>query len=376
MHVLYLNPFDGGSHRACAEGWRSTSRHSLEIVGLPAYKWKWRMRHASITMARAVSQREKPFRPDVIFCTDMLNLPEFLGLAPPWVAQLPTVIYFHENQLTYPIQPPHQRDLHYAYTNLISAISANRVLFNSDFHLCEFTDAAEAWLNRMPDYQHLEIIDEIRQKAAVIPPGVRCLDISKISDDRESTSNRSPLRILWVSRWEFDKAPETFFAALRLLKQNSVKFSLSVLGESYRNAPACFDEARRDLADHIAHWGYLPSRADYDRVLCESDVVVSTARHEFFGIGILEAVAAGCFPLVPRRLAYVETLPDEPRFFYDGTVGELTEKLTALTNLRSQGNSLLSLDEAKSLTDGFRWESIARRLDDEISAVVRDGTTK
>jgi len=37
--------------------------------------------------------------------------------------------------------------------------------------------------------------------------------------------------------------------------------------------------------------------------------VLSTARHEFFGIAVVEALLAGCLPWLPDRLSYPELLP-------------------------------------------------------------------
>ncbi len=50
----------------------------------------------------------------------------------------------------------------------------------------------------------------------------------------------------------------------------------------------------------------MENKREYQALLQQSNVVLSTALHDFQGIAVLEGVAAGCIPVVPNRLAYPE----------------------------------------------------------------------
>ena len=47
------------------------------------------------------------------------------------------------------------------------------------------------------------------------------------------------------------------------------------------------------LKDHIQHFGFCASKEEYYSVLASTDVCVSTALHEFFGVSVIEAAALG-----------------------------------------------------------------------------------
>jgi glycosyltransferase involved in cell wall biosynthesis len=363
MRILALNPYHGGSHQAFLEGWIEHSQHDFDVLTLPAYKWKWRMRHAAVTFAEQLAHPSRPAQQwDALFCTDMLNLAEFRGLCRTEARALPTVVYFHENQLAYPNRAASERDLHFAFTNITTCLAADAVWFNSAFHRDTYLAAVAEWMHRMPDHQLLEASEQIRRKASIHSPGIEM-------PSPRPTRRDGPLRVLWVSRWEHDKAPEKFFAALEQLQQRRVEFRLTVLGESYDNVPECFATARVRLAGHIDHWGYAPSREQYVQWLQDADVVVSTALHEFFGIAIVEAVAAGCFPLVPRRLAYPEVLGGHDVFFHDGTATGIAKRLQELSE--RVANSVTCWPEARTgpaITAQYAWPivpswSVAAKLD-------------
>ena len=332
MNILALEPYFGGSHKAFLKGWTTHSRHAWTILDLPPRKWKWRMRHAAITYAEQV---EAAFvggqRWDLLFCSDMLNLAEFLGLAPRWIRDLPSVVYFHDNQLTYPFRFMGERDFHFGFTNLTTALAATEVWFNSAFHRDNFLGALHDALKRMPDYQPLPATSQIRAKSRIHPPGIEPLP-------PRGPRKSGPLRITWAARWEHDKNPDAFFAALKILKKRGVVFRINVVGEQFKDAPPIFETAHKTFHAEIDRWGYQPTRAEYAAALREADVFVSTADHEFFGISTVEALAVGCYPLLPRRLAYPELLdldhtPESQEFFYDGGSAELATRLAELAEL-------------------------------------------
>jgi glycosyltransferase involved in cell wall biosynthesis len=369
MRILALEPYYGGSHKAFLDGWSEHSRHAWTVLGLPAFKWKWRMRHSAYTLAQQVGQRvAQGERWDVLFCSDMLDLAAFYGLAPAELRQVPSVAYFHENQLTYPVRSESERDYHFGYTNMTTALAATRVWFNSVFNRDSFLGALPAFLNRMPDHQPVEAVDQIRAKSDIQPQGVRQMPAR---EERKA----GPLRILWAARWEHDKNPRLFFDALKELKNRGISFHVSVIGEQFREVPEVFAWAKDHFREHIDRWGYQGSRAEYEAALLEADVIVSTADHEFFGISVVEAIAAGALPVLPRRLAYPEILSEIERsdgelFFYDGGLTELADRL-ALLGQRAETNDPWQGDVRRGVraVKRFTWPQLAPRLDDALDGL-------
>ena len=104
MKILFLEPFFGGSHQDFATGFSMHSRHDITLLTLPPVAWRWRMRTASLTFLQKIkSLREY----DRVFATDMMDVAQFKALAGP--ACPPVVLYFHENQMSYPLSPRARR---------------------------------------------------------------------------------------------------------------------------------------------------------------------------------------------------------------------------------------------------------------------------
>lgn len=366
MNILALEPYYGGSHRALLDGWIAHSRHHWTLLTLPPHKWKWRMRHAAVTLAELAGKQQAAGRQwDVLFASDMLNLAEFLGLAGDAVRRLPAVAYFHENQLTYPVRHDDRRDLHFAFTNMTTALAAEQVWFNSAYHRDTFLDALRAFLHGMPDNRMPHVPQTIRRKSWVQPPGIEVL-----SPRRRRPPG--PMRILWAARWEHDKAPETFFRAMEILQSHGVEFRISVIGQQFREASEVFAAAQKTFACRIDRWGYQQSRSEYEAALTEADVVVSTAVHEFFGISMVEAMSAGARPLLPQRLAYPEILaplgPAATEFLYDGSAEQLAARLQAIAAGANSGE--WTPERVGRVCERFDWKRRADEMDCRLEDLV------
>jgi len=308
MRVLVLEPFYGGSHRQFWDGLRRRSRHEVHLAALSAFHWKWRMRGGSLSLANRLE--DDPLPADILLSSDYLALPDFLALAPRPYRTLPTALYMHENQLTYPVAEGEKLDYQFGLTNVVSCLAADRVFFNSAYHRAAFFEELPRFLGRFPDPVPEFAVPRIEAKSEVLTLGC---DLSSLDPHRErgralAEAAGAPV-LLWNHRWEFDKNPEDFFWVLFRLKDEGVRFRLILAGERAARHPGIFDEARVRLGDEILSADSRPTRASYAEALWAADIVVSTSRHDFFGVAVVEAMYCGCYPLLPDRLSYPELIP-------------------------------------------------------------------
>ena len=304
--ALLISAYDAGSHKR----WRTElceqlSEFEWTVVALPPRFFSWRFRGNALTLSTLYKEQlDQDY--DLIVATSMTDISTLRGLLP-GLASIPTIVYFHENQFVYPIQHEVvQREVfHFCMLNLYTAISADFVIFNSEYNRQSLLAGVEALLKKMPDLVPKGVAGQIAKKSVVLP--VPLADSLYVRRDLNLPLNH----VLWNHRWEYDKAPEIFFDALGHLQAWGVSFKLSVLGQRFRSAPECFKHARVRFQSEIVDWGYVDSKAKYYDILQQADVVVSSARHEFQGIALLEAVASGCRALAPNRLAYPSYLPSD-----------------------------------------------------------------
>ena len=368
--VLLLSPYHGGSHAAFAAGLAAHSRHTFTPLTLPARFWKWRLRGAALLLADRA--RRTP-RPDVILATDMLNLAEFRALS--GLADVPCVLYMHENQLCYPLPSPDRGDAGFGFVNIASALAARVVIFNSRYHRDAFFGALPGFLQAMPDCPlPAAPLRRLREISRVLPVGCEIEHLRSVAGrDLQSGSAATlpagaPL-ILWNHRWEFDKAPEVFFDVLGRLDDAGRRFRLALVGENGQVEPKPFLAARERYGSRVIQFGWLPRRDDYARLLGAADLVISTARQENFGVSVVEAVACGAWPLLPRRLAYPEVLP---RAWHHACLYRDTDELALrLSGLLQKGlPAPASRAALAAAMDGYDWSALIGTYDDLLEGVA------
>jgi len=361
MNICLAEPFFSGSHKQWAEGLKKFSGHRFEFLTLPGRHWKWRMQGGAVALANRYLERG--LKPDLILATDMLDLATFLSLIRKDDPGTPAAVYFHENQLTYPWSPQDRdvqknRDHNYMMLNYTTALIADKVFFNSNYHKRSFLKSLPKFLKKFPDFNGVQNVDKIAEKSEVLHLGLDLKRFDEFSNSKTETGQTGIL--LWNHRWEYDKKPDVFFKTLFRLKDEGIDFRLVVLGEKNQQYPEIFDRAREKLSEKILHWGYAESFAEYAGWLWKADILPVTSIQDFFGGSVAEAMYCNCVPLLPNRLAYPEHIPLNRRnYFLYEKPGDLYRQLKTMLECISE----VRKEKTQSFVHHYDWNRMIKRYD-------------
>lgn len=360
MQILIIEPFLGGSHKKWAEEYQKFSAHDVKIISLPGRHWKWRMFGGAVELAKQFLAAD--INPDILLVSDMLDLTTFVSLCRNQLSTTAISIYFHENQITYPWSPDDldiklKRNNHYGFINYTSALVADSIFFNSEYHLTSFTESLEPFLKQFPDFRSLDNIPKVKAKSKVLPLGI---DLNKFDKYKIQSIHNEPV-ILWNHRWEYDKNPELFYKILRRIKDENISFKLIILGQSFSKTPSIFNDLEIQFSDQIIHIGHVSSFNEYADLLWKSDILPVSSNQDFFGGSVVEAIYCNCFPILPNRLAYPEHIPKtEHSRHYFNNEEEFYKKLKD-TILNFQ--EIQSSDKLKNFVASYDWSTLAPHYD-------------
>ncbi|MEM1349333.1 MAG: DUF3524 domain-containing protein [Myxococcota bacterium] len=352
--ALVLSPYDAASHIRWRRGLaRHLTEYRWEALPLPARCHSWRARGNSLSYAFA--HRDTLTAPrDLLLATSVTDLCALRGFVPE-LARLPTLVYLHENQFAYPSRDG-TNTLHLQLQDIYTALCADVLASNSTYNLHTLLRGARALLHRLPDAVPPGLPERIEARARVLPVP---LDDSMFTKDPLATRELdAPVSLVWNHRWEHDKAPERFVDAMLALDALGHDFTLHVVGQRFRTAPPCFEELRARLPHRLSTFGFVEDVDDYHRILASSDLILSTALHDFQGLAVLEACAMGCVPVLPDRVAYPEYTRPEHRYSsseaHDPDVRALVAHLDALLT----SPSWRARSDARADVSRFRWSRL------------------
>ena len=364
LKILLIEPYYTGSHKKWANDYRRLSNHNVKILSLKGQFWKWRMHGGAVTLADKFNKIN--WKPNLIIATDMLDFTTFLSLTRKKTYNIPAIIYFHENQISYPWSPndidvKKNRDSHYGFINYSSALSSDHILFNSNYHMNTFMNELNPFLKNFPDHNELDSINIIKRKSKTLHLG---LDLKRF--DLKKIKKKEKPSILWNHRWEYDKNPELFFSILEKVKNEGYKFNLIVIGENFSQSPKIFDRAKKDFKDELIHWGYAKTFELYAELLWRADILPVTSNQEFFGISVMEAIYCGNWPILPNRLTYPELLPEvnHKENIYQDEKDLYKKIINAIVNVENIRKTKLS-----SIASKFSWDIMVPVYDDFFSNV-------
>ncbi len=289
LRCAVIEPWLGGSHAAWVGGLVAHSRHRITVIGLEDRAWRWRLRASAPWFAQRI--RELIEAPQVIVVSGLVDAAALRALVG---IRIPMVLYMHESQSGY---PGHGWDVENAARNWVSMLTVDEVWFNSDYHRLVALEAHRRLQRAMPAEQR--VATSLEQKCRVVYPGV------DLSWTRPRSGHDGPPVIVWPHRWDNDKNPAAFEAALDRLVDAHLDFRLVLAGAERPAGDDCRRRIARRHVDRVLAVGPFQVE-EYRRWLQRGDLVVSCTDHEFFGIAVVEALAAGSRPVLPDDFSYPE----------------------------------------------------------------------
>lgn len=341
MKVLLLSGYDTLSHNKWCQGLLNNFPEiDWAYLKQPGRNFHWRIRSNPLNWSFDNPELLKE-KYDLIIATSMVDLATLSGIYPN-ISNTRKIVYFHENQLTYPTSGSFS-DFRPepAMVNIYAAMCADQVIFNTKYNMDSFVSGIKTFLQKMPDNNYGNLPDTIKTKSLIVPVPI---------DPIENTNSpRIKNSIIWNHRWEYDKNPEDFYKACKILKEKDIDFKLIIMGKQFRNYPKAFDNIKNEFQDNILCYG----EQDYQSYLSwlhRGEYVISTAIHEFQGLAMMEAADCGAIPLVPNRLSYPELF--EKKHIYGDTAEDLAKLLI---------NEISSKNLTQTFFEDFYWISLKNK---------------
>jgi len=320
-------------------------------------------------------------------------------------------VYFHENQFTTPFtsqdrDKKNNTHWHYGMAHWRSLLVADGFIFNSQTHFDAFAAALPKMINEQcprdaVQWQLQRADTLLKTRCTVLPYGLELDELVQFQSKKRprptpSSELTTPVeqasgsvKILWNARLEEDKNPAAFLDLIHQIRRRitSIKkgnssneqkpqqcpIQLIILGTDPSKDRKWENRIRKEFPpEMILHFGWCQDRKEYAQWLQKAHIVVSTAKHETFGISIVESVFSGALPLLPNRLSYPELFPPETfeqDHLYSNTRKDGVDKLLQMIDMIVQNDNddtgayEAAKTRAKTAVSTFRWANMSSIYD-------------
>lgn len=347
FNILILDPFLGESHNSFWKAFQKNSVHNIEISTFPSKHWK-----LSSGLSSHVEVEKNKY--DLFIASDFFDIATFKGLNPK-LAHIPFICYFHENQLEYPVMAKDKRDDVFSLINYRNFLSSDANAFNSLWNYNSFKSGVSRLRKSMPSaFRRLIDINLISGKPPhIIYPG------HFFNELPITISKKGPLRIVWNHRWEHDKGTDTLLDLCKHIRDKNLNCLLDLCGEKSKNSNLGH-KIKDILKDKLVNEAPYEDKFDYYKALSKAHIVLSTAKHEFFGISVLEGILHGACPILPNKLSYPELYSE---YFENISFYETTDELKSTVERLTTGQAAVPKIKTNEIFKKFQFQKSKEKLD-------------
>ncbi|XP_015213869.1 tRNA-queuosine alpha-mannosyltransferase isoform X10 [Lepisosteus oculatus] len=376
MSVLLIEAFYGGSHKQLIDLLQENVKDCV-TYSLPAKKWHWRARTAALYFMQAVPH-SVTYR--VLLTSSVLNLAELTALRPD-LAGLKKVLYFHENQLVYPVRKSQERDFQYGYNQVLSCLVADVVVFNSAFNMESFLTSIPTFMKLIPDHRPKDLEKLIRPKCQVLYFPIKFPDVRRFLPEHKLNFYK---RRLDFEERRYPGLSGSFSGSkhctgTELPTDNSTsdltpepREKVCTTEQEALNPPEPPLETGRADEAAIPHHAddkqqpsLEPGGTGVPEQRCVGPATQQRPLHIVWPHRWIEAVYCGCYPLCPNALVYPEIFSAE--YLYS-TPEQLFKRLQDFCRRPDRARGY----HAKVDTDQFSWAALCKKFRSLLAAEARE----
>ncbi|XP_071666820.1 tRNA-queuosine alpha-mannosyltransferase isoform X8 [Patagioenas fasciata] len=367
MSVLLIEAFYGGSHKQLMDLLQEELQDDCVLCTLPAKKWHWKARTAALHFMQTVPTSAN-YR--VLFASSVLNLAELVALRRD-LGKLKKVLYFHENQLAYPVQKCQERDFQYGYNQVLSCLVADVVVFNSAFNMESFLTSIGKFMKLIPDHRPKDLEKIIRPKCQVLYFPVRFPDVSRFMPEHKLARLQ---KVIGVKRngdaYQLEGLPGRQKSG-DLMKNSNAHGESGLCTPEHEGLPSPSPAPERPNKAEASESTNPCQGEDKQHLPFNLCNIMSgwdsrqRPLHVAWPHRWVEAVYCGCYPLCPKALVYPEIFPAE--YLYS-TPEQLFKRLQNFC----KRPDIVRKHLYKGETAGFSWAALGGKFRSLLAAEPRE----